>query len=96
MLSSNCIIQQKFKGGTSVVDSKSPDFQWALPNSASKFFDNKEACIQDLGAVCSRIPTGGKWNLQEQELHINVLEMKAVKLALLAYHKDFQMKAIHF
>ena len=34
--------------------------------------------------------------MQEQQLHINVLEMKAVKLALLAYHKHFQMKAIHF
>ena len=31
-----------------------------------------------------------------QQLHINVLEMKVVKLALLAYHKQFQMKAIHF
>ena len=27
MLSSNCITQQQFKGGTSVVDPKSPDFQ---------------------------------------------------------------------
>ena len=34
--------------------------------------------------------------MQEQQLHINVLEMKAVKLALLAYHKHFQMKVIHF
>ena len=31
-----------------------------------------------------------------QQLYINVLEMKAVKLALLAYHKHFQMKAINF
>ena len=48
------------------------------------------------GAVCQGIPAGGGWNLQEQQLHINVLEMKAVKLALLAYHKHFKMKAIHF
>ena len=47
------------------------------------------------GAVCLGIPTGGEWNLQEQQLHINVLQIKAVKLALLAYHKQFQMKAIH-
>ena len=47
-------------------------------------------------AVCQGIPRGGDRNLQEQQLHINVLEMKAVKLALLAYHKHFQMKAIHF
>ena len=46
LLSNNCIRQQEFKGGTSVVDPKSPDFQWALPNSASTFFDNKDGCIQ--------------------------------------------------
>ena len=46
MLSSNCIPQQQFKGGTSVADPKSPDFQWTLPNSVSKLFDNKDGCIQ--------------------------------------------------
>ena len=29
-----------------MVDPKSPNFQWALPNSASTFFDNKDGCIQ--------------------------------------------------
>ena len=47
ILSSDCIPQQQFKKGTSVVDPKSPDFQWALPNSASKFFDIKDECIQE-------------------------------------------------
>ena len=47
MLSSNCIPQQQFKGRTSVVDPKTPDFQWALPNSTSKFFDNNDGCIQE-------------------------------------------------
>ena len=28
------------------MDPKSPDFHWALPNSASKIFDNKDGCIQ--------------------------------------------------
>ena len=30
MLSSNCIPQQQFKGGTSWVDPKFPDFQWVF------------------------------------------------------------------
>ena len=29
------------------MDPKSPDFQWALPNSASKSFDNKDRYIQE-------------------------------------------------
>ena len=45
------------------------------------------------GAVCEGIPTGGEWDLQDQQLHIIVPEMKAVKLA---YHKHFQMKAYSF
>ena len=55
-----------------------------------------DASKKGWGAVCQGIPTGEEWNLQEQQLHINVLEMKAVKLALLAYRKHFQMKANNF
>ena len=47
MLSNNCIPQQQFQTETSAVDPKSPDFQWALPNSASKTFDKKGGCIQE-------------------------------------------------
>ena len=55
-----------------------------------------DASKKGCGEVCLGIPTGGEWNLQEQQLHINVLKMKVVKLALLAYHKQFQMEASHF
>ena len=30
-----------------MVDPKSPDFQWALPNSTSKIFDNKDGSFQE-------------------------------------------------
>ena len=46
--------------------------------------------------VCQGIPTGGEWDLQDQQLHINVLQVKKVKLALLAYHRQFQMKPISY
>ena len=59
-------------------------------------WDQKDTSKKGWGADCQGIPTGGEWNLQEQQLHINVLEMKVVKLALLAHHKHFQMKAIYF
>ena len=36
------------------MDPKSPHFQWALPNSTSKFFDNKDGYIQEgLGSSLS-------------------------------------------
>ena len=42
MLTSSCTPQQQFKGRTSMVDPIPLDFQWALPNSASKCFDSKD------------------------------------------------------
>ena len=48
-----------------------------------------DASNKGWGVLYQGIPAGGEWNLQEQQLHINVLEMKTVKLALLAYHKHF-------
>ena len=38
----------------------------------------------------------GQWSKEEQLLHINVLELKAVKLALLTFNKQKSLKAIHF
>ena len=40
--------------------------------------------------------TGGQWSKEEQLLHINVLEMKAVKLALFTFNKQKSLKAVHF
>ena len=45
VLWSSCIPHQQFKGGISVVDPKSPHFQWAFPNSDSKVFGKKDRCI---------------------------------------------------
>ena len=36
---------------------------------------------------------GGQWTLQKSRLHINLLELKAINLALLTFHKMFSLKA---
>ena len=46
-------------------------------------------------ASMTGVSTGGKWSRQEQKKHINVLELLAVKLALLTYLKDQTRKIIH-
>ena len=38
----------------------------------------------------------GQCSKEEQLLHINVLERKAVKLALLTFNKQSSLKAVHF
>ena len=39
---------------------------------------------------------GGQFALQESRLHISLLELKAIDLALLTFHKMFSLKAPHF
>ena len=48
------------------------------------------------GAFCQSKSIGGEWTLQESALHINVLEFKAVKLALLIFVKILQLDKAHF
>ena len=40
--------------------------------------------------------TGGMWNAEEQGIHINILELMAVRLALLTFNKEKQLSSIHF
>ena len=48
-----------------------------------------ETCIQKMSIA-------GQWTLQESRLHINLLELKAINLALIIFHKIFSLKAPHF
>ena len=48
------------------------------------------------GASCQGLTTRGVWSKQERSLYINVLELLAVKLALLSFTKNKKVKAIHF
>ena len=47
------------------------------------------------GAVCRGIRTGAQWSKKEQDLHINQLELLAIKFAILTFAKMWKMSAIH-
>lgn len=65
----------------------SPPPQLVISSDASK---------RGWGAYCKGERTGGQWSASEQGLHINVLELKAAKLAILAFHKlHSQALSIH-
>ena len=54
-------------------------------------------CFQNrLQSIMSRSTTWGVWSKQERSLHINVLELLAVKLAGLSFTKNREVKATHF
>ena len=58
---------------------------------------DSNGCFQNrLQSNMSRSTTWGVWSKQERSLHINVLELLAVKLAALSFTKNREVKAIHF
>ena len=67
-----------------------------LIQSHSQVLIQTDASRKRWGAVCQGISTGGKWSKEEQLLHINVLELKAVKLALLTFNKQKSLEVVHF
>ena len=64
--------------------------------SQSQVLIQTDASRKRWGAVCQRISTVEHWPKEEQLLHINVLELKAVKLALLTLNKEKSLKAVRF
>lgn len=55
-----------------------------------------DASYKGLSAVCRGVQTGGQWSMKEKELHINALELLAVKLTLMTFTKMNNFKTIHF
>ena len=46
-------------------------------------------------AHCKGISAGGKWSKKEQEYYINVLELMAIKFAILIFKKNLSNLTIH-
>ena len=69
--------------GTSIV----------LPTA--KIVIQTDASIKGWGAHCLGQSVGGQWTSQESSQHINLLELKAVHLALLIFSKIRDMSAVH-
>ena len=47
-----------------------------------------DASLAGWGAVCNGVKTGGSWTSQEQEMHINCLELLATELAMNSFLKS--------
>ena len=67
-----------------------------IVSPTSKTVIQSDAFKKGCGAYCQKVLIGGQWSLQESSLHINVLELLAIKLALLMFSKMFNLKSIHF
>ena len=87
--------------------SSKEELQWRVQNlkicngcyliqSHSQVLIQRDQSRKGWSAVCQRISTGWQWSREEQLLHINKLELKAVKLVLLTFNKQKSLKAVHF
>ena len=67
-----------------------------LAQSHSQGLIQTDATGEGKDAVCQGMSTEGQSSKEEQLLHINVLELKAVRLALLTFSNHKSLKAVHF
>ena len=74
---------------------------WRIYNGKSLFFPPTDLCISSdastkgWGATCQEISTGRTWSQEERKAHINILELKAVHLAILTFTKFKIVQRIH-
>jgi len=65
-----------------------------LRQNDTKVTIQADASKKGWGAYCQNETIGGQWTQQESSLHINVLEMTAIKLALLTFSKTLELKGV--
>ena len=97
MLSCQSTFRQGCKGRTFLVDRKFKALQWKVPYFASSRLVHINRCINQRvgGATCQGISTGGPWSQEERKAHINILELKAVHLAILTFTKFQIVQRMH-
>ena len=54
-----------------------------------------DASLKDLGAVWEGLKTGRTWTQQKRRMHINKLELLALKLALETFLKAQEIESLH-
>ena len=89
--------KQKLQGRTPVMDIKFENLQWLLLDSVSESSADTNRGIQKgLWCIMSRDINNMQWSKEEQLLHINLFELKTVKLAILTLSKQKSLKVVHF
>ena len=93
----NCF-GQKFSGRVTLVDKEPVTFQWEIttPSTCRHVHDNR--CLPGQGGV--HLAKANQQGVHGQErnknyVHINVLELKAIKLALLTFTKFRKINHLH-
>ena len=71
------------------MNEKLKTLQWEENSSTGTLYDHSNRCLNKrLGAYCKGVSTGGKWSKEEKHFYINVLELLALKFAILTFTKN--------
>ena len=74
------------RGGTKLVDIEPKIVKWEVSNSSpGRTFDTVRSIKDRLEAFYQNTSIGGVWSQTEQALHINILELRATKFAILTF-----------
>ena len=93
----NSSSEPKFNSGTNMVGKQPRNIKCEVNFVTHKQNYKPNKCFSEgLGAYCQKMSIGVQWTLQESRLHVSLLELKALNLALLTFHKMFVLKAAHF
>ena len=80
--------KQGESSGSGMMDSEFAPVQWKEFNSTLSRYGDINRCLNDrMGGTLSGDMHWGQWSSQERDLHINILELKLVKLAILTFTK---------
>ena len=92
-LSCQSTFRQGCKGRIFLVDRKFKALQWKVPYFASNRLLHINRCINQ--RVVGHMSTDINMSQEEQKAHINILELKAVHLAILTFTKFQIVQTIH-
>ena len=78
------------------MDEKLETLQWEENSATRTSYAHSDRCLNKRpGAYCKVVSRGEKWSKEEKLFHINVLELLALKSAILASTKNFSYLTIH-
>ena len=94
---SSLVLLVPTRGSTESTEQQQPEL-WCTPHSLppsqgrvrqkETVVIRSDASLQGWEAVCNSTRTGGPWSQEEQEMHINCLELLAAILAVQSFLKD--------
>ena len=95
-LSNQNKIKPTFTGTVEMVEREFTFSEWQTTENSNSTIHHPNICIQKgLGAVCQGTTTGGTWSYQERTKHINLLELIAVKFAILTFTRGKSVTTVH-